>query len=97
MLRTNLKTLLKSLASGREHTCHTSFTSKHAGHLIPIFLSFCYFWPVKIEITSTHHVLEKAVCCSSHKALIRVNGRYMTNPCCAPLSEKNVIANMVFV
>lgn len=94
VLRTNLKTHLKSLALGREHIHRISFTN---WIFFSVFLSFCYSWPFKIEITSTHHVLEKAVCCSSHKALIRVNRRYMTNPWCAPLQKKNLVANMDFV
>lgn len=83
VLRTNLKAHFKPLALGREHTRTISLYKQ--GFFSHFFLSFCYYWPVKIEITSTHHVLEKVVCCSSHKALIRVNGRYMTNPWCAPL------------
>lgn len=63
LLRTNLKMHFRSLIGGKEHICHISSPFKHAGgnFFFLIFCLSCYSWPIKIEVASTHHVLEKAV------------------------------------
>lgn len=98
-LRTNLKMHFRSLKWGREHICHISSPSKHAGgFFFSAFLSFSLLLAYWNRSCFHPPCSGKSCCCSNHTALITVNGRYMTNPSCEPLKEKKiVINNMAFV
>lgn len=97
-LRNDLKMHFRSLKWGREHICHISPPSKHAGEFF--FLVFClsrYSWPIKIEVASTHHVLEKAVAVLTIRLSLESMGGTWLTLRVGHLRKKIVINNMAFV